>query len=260
MSLDQIRHPLFLRYDSLPSTSSEALSQARQGAAEGVCVTAREQSAGRGRQDRVWCSPRDAGLYLSIILRPRLAYDQWPLLTLMTAVAVHEALKQSFDLTTDIKWPNDLMASEKKLGGILAETTDSISGRAAVVGIGVNLAPAAVPIELRTSATAVRTEVEGPPVDEAVVSEFAHTLVRMLWQWYDVLRGEHGGARIIAAWCERSSYAQGKPVSVVTGGELLTGVTAGLTEAGALRLTTEDGDTRILHSAEVTHLRQDENG
>lgn len=259
MILGQTCTPLFLRYDSLPSTNSEALNQARQGAAERVCVIAREQSAGRGRQDRVWRSPRDAGLYLSIILRPRLSTDRWPLLTLMAAVAVHETLEQFFGLTADIKWPNDLMASGKKLSGILAETTDSIAGRAAVIGIGVNLAPAAVPPELTKSATAVRTEIEGPPVNEAVVNEFANELVRKLLEWYAVLQSEGGDARVVTAWCERSSYAEGKAVSVITGGELLTGVTAGLTEAGALRLIKENGETRVLHSAEVSQLRQDAN-
>ena len=260
MTLAQPGTPLFLHYDSLPSTNSEALNQARQGAAEGVCVIAREQSAGRGRQDRGWRSPRDAGLYLSVILRPRLAPENWPLLTLMAAVAVHQTLESFFGLTADIKWPNDVLASGKKLAGILAETADSVGGRAAVIGIGVNLAPEAVPAELRESATSVRTELAGPPVVETVVNEFASALVRVLFADYADLHSEGGAARLVAAWCARSSYAQGKPVSVITGGKVLTGVTAGLTGGGALRLTTKDGDTCVLHSAEVNQLRQDKDG
>lgn len=256
MTLDQIFTPLFLRFDSLPSTNTEALNQARQGAAEGVCVTAREQTAGRGRRDRNWQSCRDAGLYLSIILRPRLPVEVWPLLTLMAVVAAHETVKSSFALGTDIKWPNDLMASEKKLAGILAETTDSPTGRAVVLGIGVNLNEEAIPPELRETATAVAIETGGSPLSVSVVDAFSGDLVRNVGRWYSVLHGPKGCEQIVTAWCHRSSYASGKRVSVITGGETLTGTTSGLTEAGALRLRTESGELRVLHSAEVTQLRR----
>jgi BirA family biotin operon repressor/biotin-[acetyl-CoA-carboxylase] ligase len=256
MTLDQTFTPLILRFDTLPSTNTEALSQARQGAAEGVCVIAREQTAGRGRQDRTWNSPRDAGLYLSIVLRPRLPANQWPLLTLMAAVAVHESLKDVFGLVTDIKWPNDLMAGEKKLAGILAETTDSSGGRAAVVGVGVNLNPAAVFPELSASATSVTTETSALPIMKTGTNEFATALIRGIGRWYSVLLGVEGPARIVSAWSERSSYAEGKTVAVITGGETLSGTTEGVTEAGALRVRTEGGELRVLHSAEVTHLRR----
>lgn len=256
MTLEHTFTPLFLRFDSLPSTNTEALNQARQGAAEGLCITARVQTAGRGRQDRTWQSPKDAGLYLSVVLRPRLPVDQWPLLTLMTAVSVHESIRESFGLVTNIKWPNDLMASEKKLAGILAETTDSPAGRAAVIGIGVNLNPEGVPPDLGETATAVATETGGPLATVSVVEQFAGNLVRNLGRWYAALQGTNGAAAIVTAWCERSTYADGKFVSVITGGEALTGTTAGLTETGALRLRTNDGGLRVLHSAEVTRLRR----
>jgi BirA family biotin operon repressor/biotin-[acetyl-CoA-carboxylase] ligase len=256
MTLDQTFTPLILRFDTLPSTNTEALNQARQGAAEGVCVIAREQSAGRGRQDRTWNSPRDAGLYLSIVLRPGLPAEQWPLLTLMGAVAVYETIRGVFGLVTDIKWPNDLMAGEKKLAGILAETTDSPAGRAAVLGIGVNLNPAAVPPDLQASATSVTTETGALPIMKTGANEFAAALIRGTGHWYSVLLGEEGPAAIVSAWSARSSYAVGKTVAAITGGENLTGTTEGLTEAGALRVRTEDGAMRVLHSAEVTHLRR----
>src|SRR2546427_10568470 len=76
-----------LRFDSIDSTNLEAMRQARAGAAEGLCVIAREQTLGRGRLDRSWQSPKDAGLYCSIVLRPTLEGNAWPLLTMMTALA-----------------------------------------------------------------------------------------------------------------------------------------------------------------------------
>ncbi len=119
-----------LRFDSLPSTNTEAARRAIEGAAEGVCVVASEQTAGRGRLQRQWVSPKDAGLYFSIILRPQFEQSLWPLLTLMAAVAVHDALLEACDLETDIKWPNDILVNEKKLCGILAETVETSRGRA----------------------------------------------------------------------------------------------------------------------------------
>src|ERR671930_110856 len=121
--------PTILRFDSLPSTNTEAARQASLGAAEGLCVVAREQTAGRGRQQRAWVSPKDAGLYFSIVLRPRLEARAWPLVTLAAAIAASDALAEACALETDIKWPNDLLAGGRKLCGILAETFETARGR-----------------------------------------------------------------------------------------------------------------------------------
>src|SRR5256885_16133240 len=86
---------IILRFDSLPSTNTEAARQAQSGAAEGLCVVAREQTAGRGRQQRIWLSPAGAGLYFSIVLRPRLPVQEWPLITLMSSLAVADALREA---------------------------------------------------------------------------------------------------------------------------------------------------------------------
>src|SRR5437660_12347301 len=132
-------HPQILGFDSIDSTNLEAMRQARAGAPEGLSVVAREQSAGRGRLDRTWHSPKDAGLYFSIVLRPKLPMNLWPLLPLMAALAVSDALMKSCGLRADIKWPNDILANDRKLCGILAETIETTNGPAAIIGIGINL-------------------------------------------------------------------------------------------------------------------------
>src|SRR5687768_9347489 len=128
-------NPQFLHFDSLPSTNVEVARRALAGAPEGVCIVAREQTAGRGRLKRQWVSPKGAGLYCSIILRPQFDQNFWPLLTLMAAIAVHDSLLKIFALETDIKWPNDILVNDKKLCGILGETIDTPPGRAVVLGI-----------------------------------------------------------------------------------------------------------------------------
>ena len=113
--------PEIQRFESLPSTNIEAARLAAEGAPEGLCIVAAEQTAGRGRLQRQWVSPKGAGLYFSVVLRPQFEQNAWPLLTLMAAVAVNDALRESCGLETDIKWPNDVLANDKKLCGILAE-------------------------------------------------------------------------------------------------------------------------------------------
>src|SRR5258705_6208427 len=128
--------PEILRFDSLPSTNLEAARRAIDGAAEGLCVVAREQTAGRGRLQREWISPKDAGLYFSLVLRPKVQQNSWSLLTLMAAVAVNDAFRGACFFETDINWPNDILANPRRLFGILAETGCKPMGRAVVVGIG----------------------------------------------------------------------------------------------------------------------------
>src|SRR5918998_3402289 len=94
--------PTILRFDSLPSTNTEAARQASLGAPEGLCVVAREQTAGRGRRERAWASPKDAGLYLSVVLRPALEARAWPLITFAAALAARDALKEACAFDPDI--------------------------------------------------------------------------------------------------------------------------------------------------------------
>src|SRR5207237_5145903 len=131
---------------------------------------AREQTAGRGRQRRAWASPKDAGLYFSIVLRPRSDPRSWPLVTLAAALAAADALSEACALETDIKWPNDLLAGGRKLCGILAETLESARGRAAVVGIGVNLTNRAFPTEILNTATSVEERTGRAPDAERLLA------------------------------------------------------------------------------------------
>lgn len=244
-----------LRYDRIDSTNTEALEQARRGAPEGLCVVARQQTQGRGRHGRVWASPPDAGLYFSLVLRPRLEAGQLPLITLMAAVAVHDALEEAFALDCDIKWVNDILVGEKKICGILAETAETPKGLAVVLGIGVNLQKTNVPADLEATATCVEAEsaVGGSPTAD----RFLPVLTGHLARCYGVLSDENGPAEIRGEWMKRSSYAFGKRVRIVLEHEFFHGTTRGLEENGALRVETETGRTRIVHAGEILNLRRD---
>lgn len=241
-----------LRFDSLPSTMAEAARQAVAGAREGLVVVAREQTAGRGRQGRAWASPKDVGLYVSVLLRPRLRAEEWPLVTLAAAVAVVDALGEACALRADIKWPNDVLAGGRKLCGILAEALETKAGRACVLGVGVNLTAGAYPAELRGAATSIE-EAAGTRVG---AEELLGALLDALARRYARLREAGGAAEILTEWRARSSYAEGKRVRVSLGVETFEGVTRGLEPDGALRVETDEGETRIVRAGDVLGVRE----
>jgi len=247
--------PVILRFDSLPSTNTEAARQARAGAAEGLCVVAREQTAGRGRQQRAWASPPDAGLYLSVVLRPRLDAAAWPLVTLAAALAVRDALRETCRLDADIKWPNDLLAGGRKLCGILAETVEAGgAGRACVVGIGVNLSAGAFPPSLSEQATSIEAETGVAPDRDALLASLVRSLsLRAAW-----LQEPGGAEETLRAWASASTYAEGKRVRVSFAAEEFRGTTRGLEPDGALRVETGTGEIKIVRAGDVTMLRGDE--
>lgn len=244
--------PTILRFDSLPSTNTEAARQARLGAAEGLCIIAREQTAGRGRNNRAWVSPSDAGLYFSIVLRPVIEQKLWPLLTLMSALAVHDALVAACKLQTDIKWPNDVYAGGRKLCGILAETVEGETSRAVVVGIGINLNDRAFPEALRSTATSVEAET-GRGVDR---EHLIAALITALLKKYEALQQPGGISLMLCEWSQRSSYATGKRVRVELADETIEGVTRGLEPDGSLRVETVVGEIKLVRAGDVTALRQ----
>ena len=239
--------PKILRFESLPSTNTELARMASEGAAEGVAVLADEQTAGRGRLQRAWSSPKGAGLYFSILLRPAIAQDQWPLITFVAALAVGDALSEACDVNTDIKWPNDLLSGERKICGILAESVETPTGRAVIVGIGINLIAAAYPEEIAAAATSVAEASGRAPEREALLA----SLLRALSRWYSLLHEIDGALKVVAAWTSRSSYASGKPVQVANGEEVWQGITRGVEPDGALRLETKDG-MRLVRAGDVS--------
>ena len=244
--------PTIVRFESVPSTNSEAAQQAMEGAAEGLVIVAGEQTAGRGRLDRKWVSPAGAGLYFSIVLRPAVEVGSWSLLPLMAAIAVHDALLDSCRLETDIKWPNDILAGGRKLCGILAETIETPAGRAVVVGIGINLTADAFPLELRGVATSVQ-EVTG---DKSDPEALLHSLIRALVARYESFGAIDGPAAIRREWTGRSSYATGKRVNVACVSEEFAGTTRGLESDGALRVETDAGEIKVVRAGDVTSVRQ----
>ncbi|HXH70995.1 MAG TPA: biotin--[acetyl-CoA-carboxylase] ligase [Pyrinomonadaceae bacterium] len=241
-----------LRFDSIGSTNAEAINQAKQGADEGLCVVAKAQTAGRGRHGRTWVSARDAGLYFSIVLRPKVEIKFLPLLTLMSAVAVTEVLQELCGLQPDIKWANDVHLKGKKISGILAEMAETKKGLAIVVGIGINLTSANFPLELEEIATSIEAETGAQPNAEDILQN----LTKQFAKFYRIFSGKGGAERIREEWAKKSSYFFGKSVRVDLENETIFGKTCGIEETGALRVKTDAGEIKIVQAGDVEMLRK----
>lgn len=242
-----------LRFDEIDSTNTEAMNQAKRGADEGLCVVARRQTAGRGRHGRTWVSEKDAGLFFSVVLRPKIEMRYLPLITLMSAVAVHDTLETLYAIDCDIKWVNDIHASGKKICGILAETCETVKGLAVVAGIGINLKSSNFPPEIAETATSIEAEANQTPDTETLLQK----LTFYLSEFSAILEGANGAEKIRAEWTRRSSYAFGKRVRVVLQNETIHGITRGIEENGALRVLLDSGEIRTVHAGDVENLRDD---
>jgi BirA family biotin operon repressor/biotin-[acetyl-CoA-carboxylase] ligase len=235
------------------STNDLAAAAADRGEPEGTTFVAGAQRAGRGRLGRTWFSPPGAGLYVSTIVR-RASVVPW--ITLAGGVAVADGIRAATALPLQIKWPNDIVAvggagfrTRRKIAGILAEASSGPDGVTHVVlGIGINLMPAAFPPDLADRASAIETELGRPVEAGPVLASVLLTLNRVLHD----LAGA-GPPTLVARWLELSPSASGAPIEWDAAGAGASGTTAGLAEDGALLARTADGLQRIV-SGEVRWL------
>ena len=127
-------------YDNLDSTNTTAYELAHKIKEEGFIVLAEKQNKGKGRMSRHWSSPRGGGIYMSVVLRPGITPFQAPTITLMAAVSLAQAIRSTTTARASIKWPNDIIAENKKIAGILTEMEagpDRV--KFIVLGIGINV-------------------------------------------------------------------------------------------------------------------------
>lgn len=240
---------------STASTNDDALAWAAAGAPEGVWILAGAQTAGRGRRGRVWASPPGAGLYVSVVFRPRPAAAPGPpsdpamsLLTVMAGVAAVEAIADATGVRATLKWPNDVVveapgAPPRKLAGILAE--GAMSGPrlwAVVVGLGLNLRPSAYPPEIAARAVSLEA-LAGRPVDpDSVLVALLGALARRRRALGEV----GGGTALLDAWRAWSPSAIGARIRWRQQDQVCEGVTAGVDATGALLVQTPAGETRLV--------------
>lgn len=227
------------------STNVHMRQLAAGGAPDGSLCLTECQTAGRGRLGRSWHSPAGQGLWLSLLVRPRLAPDQAPLLTLCAALAMREAVEQTAHQPVRIKWPNDLVLNSKKLCGILLEMTADIDHlESVVIGTGLNVLPGAVPPELHHQATSLAEEGAAPLRRDLLVA-----YLTAMEHWLTVL--ERDGFAGLSAAYRAASCTLGSKVRV-SGAVELVGTAVDLDDTGALLVRDEAGTTHRVLSGDVS--------
>ena len=233
------------------STNRVAMELGYAGEPEGAVVLAEEQTAGRGRAGRSWHSERGAGLYVTLLLRPKLSPVQAPLLTMLAGLSAHTAVLAQTGLSAELKWPNDLLLNGKKLGGILTEMhAEPNAVRFVIIGIGINVSQEKFPGELGATATSLRKET-------GRLHSRLEFLVKLLSQFEtDYNRFLQEGAPYVVQRFELvSGFADGKRVKVDTGRETFVGMTAGLSPEGLLIVKKEDGGSVTVIAGDVCEVR-----
>lgn len=233
-------------FHSIGSTNTEAMRLASTGAPEGTLVIADEQTAGRGRAGRRWVTPQGSGLAASIVLRPELPSSQIGHLALLGGIATAQAIESLCQLRPQLKWPNDVLINNKKVAGILGESSQGTSGTDWVVlGIGINV----------TAGPPQETEIHQPATYLEEHIEHALDRVMLLLELVRAI-GQHcpylGKEALVTEW-ERRMVWRGKRVTVVSpDGNYLEGMALGLAPDGELRLQPDHGNMLRIIAGEVS--------
>lgn len=230
------------------STNDVAKHLALQGAPEGTVVLAEQQTQGRGRQGRSFTSPPGVGIYLSLLLRPHLDLSRLPQLTLLTAVAVAEAITATSALPVTLKWPNDIEIRGRKTAGILTEAFMSAQALPVVIvgiGINVNTPLAQFPLALQPRVTSL-----------AIAAGHLISRHRLIASLLDHL--EHfyhaflttGMRPILQRWLHYGPVV-GRQVRFTQANTTETGIVQGLDDDGALLVQSPTGVVHRISSGEV---------
>ena len=236
--------------DEVDSTNSRLRALAYDGAPDGQIVVANGQSEGRGRQGRAFASPKDRGIYLSLLLRPSSTPAEVIEITAWTAVAVNNALENVYGVRAGIKWVNDLVMNRKKLCGILSEMiAEPESGHVEflVVGIGVNVSEriSDFPPELRPIAGSIFTETGKLRPRAQMTAAIIRELDRMRADWPRARR------RYLDAY-RSDDITVGREIRVVSGGKEIPGVAERINDDFSLTIRRGSGALENISGGEVS--------
>ena len=249
LTTEVVGHHVYI-FGRVDSTNKALARVADRGATEGTVVLAEAQTAGRGRHGSTWFSPEAANLYLSVLFHPRIAPRELPLFAPIASLALAEVVWLA-GAPARIKWPNDVVVGDRKLGGVLVQAP-VISGRLAyvILGIGVNLnvpsAELATGLGPAAEAAASLRDVLGREVDR---NAFAASLLNRLEKWHQTFLSR-GPEAVHAAWQARD-VLRGHRLGARTAGEVCQGWARGIDTDGSLIIEADDGQARHILTGAV---------
>ncbi|UKS30567.1 biotin--[acetyl-CoA-carboxylase] ligase [Paenibacillus sp. HWE-109] len=235
-------------YGAVDSTQTIAHALVASGAQEGTIVLAEEQTAGRGRMGRAWHSPSGKGIWMSIVLTPRVPVYFMPQLTLLSAVALCRSIQKVCQVEIGIKWPNDLLIKGKKVSGILLESSgedERLKYVIAGIGISVNLTTEDYPEALRNIATSLAIESGQVISRELLVQTFLLEFEELYALYMD-----KGFAPIRLLW-EALSVTLKRPIRTSSPSGFIEGIADSLDDSGALTVITSSGEKVRIYSGDI---------
>ncbi len=238
-------------FDSLESTNSQAEKILAEGASAPFVVLANKQTSGRGRRERIWHSPKEGNIYLSIAFRPDVELVKLRNFTLWQGICIARFL-ESFTGVEGIclKWPNDLMHQEKKFGGMLTEASidcDRVRSLVFGLGINVNVSTSRLPpeIQARSCSLSSITSSKWP------LHELTAKLIAICLNSSNECFKKNTDERLIEAW-QGLDFLKGKKISVDSGKVSYQGIANGIDISGGMRLKLKNGKEVIVHAGEIS--------
>lgn len=235
-------------FENVASTMDIAMQLGLKGSSEGTLVLAEFQTKGRGRLGRSWLSPKYKGIYLSLVLKPKMMPQRAPVLTLLAAVSTCEAIKEITGLDTQIKWPNDILAGHKKLGGILTELVASVDEvNFMIIGIGINVN------NDRKALVSGATSLKEQKKENICRIGLLQEILRKIEANY-LLFKDKGAPPIIEKWREHA-VTLGRRVKVYCQKEHIEGEALDIDTDGGLLVRDDFGVVKKVMAGDVAHCR-----
>ena len=235
-------------FETLDSTNIKVTQMAREGAPEGTVVTAEKQTAGKGRRGRNWESPSGTNIYMSVLLRPNIEVQKAPMLTLVMAYSIGKILQANGYEAVQIKWPNDLVLSGKKVCGILTEAElDGTELNHVVIGVGINVNEKEFPEELENKATSLllegSKEVDREKLMKDILERFTKDYARFV---------EEGNLTFLRDEYNQMLVNYHNEVRVLEPGNEYTAYAHGINDMGELLVEKADGSLEAVYAGEVS--------
>ena len=232
----------------IDSTNIKAKRLAEEGAPHGTLVAAGHQSAGKGRRGRAWESPEGTGIYMTLLLRPELKPAQAPMLTLVMAQSVADAIRKLTGLEAQIKWPNDIVINGRKVCGILTEMSTEMTWiHYVVIGVGINVHQQTFPAELKDKATSL---------DKAGAESVRRAeLIAEVMKQFEIYYGELEKAGDLSTIREKYNSMlvnRDREVRVLEPGHEYNGHAIGINKTGELLVRRENGQIETIYAGEVS--------
>lgn len=245
-----------VHFDSVESTQPIAHQLAVEGTPDGTVIIAEEQTGGRGRMARSWYSPKQKGIWMSLIVRPLLPLEKAPQFTLIAAIALVRAIEEVTNLDVRIKWPNDILHMGRKVTGILTEVqgeADQINYLVIGIGVNVNQTRTDFPDQLRDTATSLFIE-KGELISR---KKLVQSILKFFEKYYTIYL-EKGFVPLKIIW---ESYADriGEIVTARTINGDIVGTALGITDEGVLIIQDHTGIKHHIYSADIEFNRSNKN-